>query len=101
GDMMRIEKANVHSTTSPLPSEKAKTWIKNLNHSVLRTWIQLRYVYNNGNINYNYKYAGSDEPLESSLAFYSTCADSLLIALSAYNPSSAWPLPQGDDFKNF
>jgi hypothetical protein len=101
GDIMRFEQANVHSTTSPLPSENTKTWVKNLNHSVLRTWIQLRYVYNKGNINYNYKYAGSNVPLEASLAYYSSCADSLLIALSAYNATATWPLPQGNDFKNF
>lgn len=101
GNVMQIEKATVHSTTSPLPGEKSKLWLKNLHHKILRTWIQLRYVYNKGSINYNYKYQDSNVPVKDALQFYSQCADSLLIVLSAYNPTQAWPLPQGENFKDF
>lgn len=102
GTIMRIEQANGHSTTSPLPGENAKEWLQGLNHTVLRTWIQLRYVYNNGNVNYNYKYNGSNVPLEISLAYYSQVADSLLIALSGYTGTSSWTMPaRGADYQKF
>lgn len=102
GNIMRIEQANVHSTTSDLPGDKAKKWLQDLNHTLIRTWIQLRYVYNKGNINYNYKYSDSNVPLETSLAYYSQCTDSLLIALSAYTGTDASPMPaRGIAFQNF
>jgi hypothetical protein len=89
GNVMRIEQANVHSTTSALPSEKARTWIQGLNHTTIRTWLALSTIYNKG---YTYKYDGGPDA-ETSLAFYSTCADSLLVALTAYNGSASAPVP--------
>lgn len=100
GDVMRFEQSNVHSTTSKLPSDAAKAWIQSMNHKTIRTWLALRTIYNDGQ---NYKYS-SDVPAETSLAFYSTCADSLLIALTAYTPSVSQPLPgngKGVLFQNF
>jgi hypothetical protein len=89
GNVMRFEQSNVHSTTSKLPSDKSKTWIQSMNHKTIRTWLALRTIYNEGQ---NYKYS-SDVPVETSLAFYSACTDSLLIALTAYTPSPTQPLP--------
>jgi hypothetical protein len=89
GNVMRIEQANVHSTTSPLPSEKSRTWIQGMNHTTIRTWLALSTIYNKG---YTYKYDGGADA-ETSLAYYSTCADSLLIALTAYNGSVSAPVP--------
>jgi hypothetical protein len=100
GDVMRLEQANVHSTTSALPGEKARTWLQALNHKTIRTWLALRTINKEG---YNYKYDGN-ATAESSLAYYSTCADSLLIALTAYTPSASFPLPgngKGAAFQNF
>jgi hypothetical protein len=51
--------------------------------------LALRTIYNEGQ---NYKYS-SDVTAETSLAFYSTCADSLLIALTAYTHRQHSPLP--------
>lgn len=100
GEVMRIEQSNVHSTTSTLPGEKSRTWIQALNHKTIRTWLALRTIYNQG---YNYKLT-SGVPAETSLDFYSTCTDSLLIALTAYTPSGSLPLPgggKGPAFQNF
>ncbi len=91
GAVMRLEQANVHSTTSQLPGEKSRLWLQSLNHNTIRTWLALRTIYNQG---YDYKLS-SGVPAETSLDFYSTCADSLLIALTAYNPTSSLPLPGG------
>jgi hypothetical protein len=101
GKVMRIEQANGTSTTSQIPGEKTKSWLQGLDQHMVRVWIQLRYVYNKGNIDYNYKYSGSNVGVEDALAFYSQTTDSLLVALSAYNTTSTWPLPQGDGFTNF
>lgn len=89
GDVMRIEQANVHSTTSALPGEKARTWLQGMKHTTIRTWLALSTIYNKG---YTYKYDGGPDA-ETSLAYYSTCADSLLIALTAYNGSASAPVP--------
>ncbi|WP_345955798.1 hypothetical protein [Mucilaginibacter sp. PAMB04168] len=100
GDVMRLEQANVHSTTSALPGEKARIWLQALNHKTIRTWLALRTINKEG---YNYKYDGN-VGAETSLAYYSTCADSLLIALTAYTPSATFPLPgngKGTAFQNF
>lgn len=100
GDVMRFEQSNVHSTTSDLPGEKARTWLQALNHKTIRTWLALSTINSKG---YNYKYS-SDVPAETSLAYYSTCADSLLIALTAYKSSPTTPLPgdgKGVLFQNF
>jgi hypothetical protein len=100
GNVMRLEQANVHSTTSALPGEKARVWLQALNHKTIRTWLALRTINKEG---YNYKYDG-DVGAEASLAYYSTCADSLLIALTAYTPTASNPLPgngKGAAFQNF
>jgi len=101
GAVMRIEQANVHSTTSALPSgEKARLWLQGLGHKTIRTWLALRTINSDG---YNYKYS-SGANVEPSLAYYSTCADSLLIALTAYTPTPTAPLPgngKGVLFQNF
>jgi hypothetical protein len=102
GNIMQIERANVHSTTGKLPGERGKQWLQGLGHTTIRTWIQLRFVYNKGNLNYNYKYGTSDIGVEESLAFHSECADSLLIALTAYTAPHKSPLlPRGTAFQNF
>lgn len=101
GPVMRIERATTHSTSSPLPGEPTRTYMQSLHHDVVRTWIQVRYVYNKGNIDYNYKYSSSHVGAEDALRFYATTAKSVLIALSAYNPTSTWPLPQGEAFEDF
>jgi hypothetical protein len=100
GNVMRLEQANVHSTTSDLPGEKTRTWLQALNHKTIRTWLALRTINKEG---YNYKYDGNATS-ENSLAYYSTCADSLLIALTASTPSASLPLPgngKGAAFQNF
>jgi len=100
GPVMRIEQANVHSTTSALPGDKSKTWLQALHHKTIRTWLALRTIYNQG---YNYALS-SGVPAETSMNFYSSCADSLLIALTAYNPTASQPLPgngKGPVFQNF
>jgi hypothetical protein len=100
GNVMRFEQSNVHSTTSNLPGENARGWLQALNHKTIRTWLALRTIYKDGN---NYKYS-SGVPAETSLAYYSTCADSLLIALTAYTPDVGLPLPgngKGVLFQNF
>jgi hypothetical protein len=66
-----------------------------------RVWIQLVFVYNNGSINYNYKYSGSNVPVEDALTFYSTTSDSLLIVLSGHRNSGSFIMPTGDAYKNF
>ena len=101
GRVMRIEQASTHSTSSPLPSEATRAYLQGLDQDVVRTWIQVRYVYNKGNVDYNYKYAGSDVGAEDALRFYATTGKSVLIALSAYNPTSTWTLPTGDAFTEF
>lgn len=98
GNVMRIEQANVNSTTGALPGEKSRVWLQSLNHTTIRTWLALRTIYSKG---YNYDYDGNIAA-ETSLAFLSTCTDSLLIALTAYTPSASYPLPdKGLPFQNF
>lgn len=100
GNVMRFEQSNVHSTTAALPGEKTRTWLQSMNHKTIRTWLALRTINNEGQ---NYKY-DSGVPVETSLAFYSTCADSLLIALTAYTPTASLSLPgngKGALFQNF
>lgn len=100
GNVIRFEQSNVHSTTSNLPGEKTRTWLQALNHKTIRTWLALSTINSKG---YNYKYS-SDVPAETSLAYYSTCADSLLIALTAYKSTPTAPLPgdgKGVLFQNF
>jgi hypothetical protein len=100
GSVMRFEQANVHSTTSALPGEKARKWLQDLKHSTLRTWLALRTINKEG---YNYNYT-SGVGAETSLTYYSTVTDSLLIALTAYTPSSSFPLPgngKGTAFQNY
>ena len=98
GNVMRIEQANVHSTTSAFPGEKSRTWLQGMGHTTIRTWLALSTIYNKG---YAYKYDGGPDA-ETSLAFYSTCADSLLVALTAYEGSASAPVPAaGAPFQNF
>jgi hypothetical protein len=101
GPVMRIAQASTHSTSSPLPGEPTRVYMQGLEHEVVRTWIQTRYVYNKGNIDYNYKYETSNVGAEDALRFYATTGKSILIALSAYNPTSIWPVPQGQAFVDF
>lgn len=101
GPVMRFESASTASTSSPLPGEATRAYLQSLDQNVVRTWIQTRYVYNNGDIDYNYKFAGSDVGAEDALAFYATTAKSVLIALSAYNPTSQWSMPQGEALERF
>lgn len=101
GPVMRVEQATTHSTTSPLPGEPTRAYMHSLDHEVVRTWIQTRYVYNKGAIDYNYKYENSGVGAEDALRFYAGTAKSVLIALSAYNPTSTWPLPEGEAFEDF
>lgn len=90
GPVHRFEQANTTSTTSGLPGEKSKPWLGNLKHAVVRVWIQLRFVHHNG---YNYRYSGSNVPVEDALAYYSDASDSLLVCLSAYNGTASQPMP--------
>jgi hypothetical protein len=101
GPVMRIAQASTHSTSSPLPGEPTRSYMQGLDHEVVRTWIQTRYVYNKGAIDYNYRYETSDVGAEDALRFYATTGRSILIALSAYNPTSIWPVPQGQAFVDF
>lgn len=98
GNVMRIEQANVHSTTSALPGEKARTWLQGFHHNTIRTWLALSTI---NKLGYNYKYEGGPT-VETSLAYYSTCADSLLVALTAYDGSASSPMPpKGIALQNF
>jgi hypothetical protein len=101
GPVMRIAQASTHSTSSPLPGDAARAYLRSLDQTVVRTWIQTRYVYNKGNIDYNYKYESSDVGAEDALRFYASTGKSVLLALSAYTPSAAWPLPAGAAFEQF
>jgi hypothetical protein len=101
GPVMRFEQASTHSTSSPLPGEATRAYLRSLDQEVVRTWIQTRYVYNNGDIDYNYRYESSDVGAEDALKFYATTTKSVLIALSAYNPTSQWTMPQGDSLDAF
>ncbi len=101
GKVMEIERYNGSSTTSPLPGEASRLWLQGLRTRVTRAWIQLVFVYNNGNINYNYRYSGSNVPVEDALAFYSTTSDSLLIALSGHRNSGSFLMPTGVAYQNF
>lgn len=101
GKIMEIEKFNGSSTTSPLPGEASRKWLQGLRTKTTRVWIQLVFVYNNGNINYNYMYSGSNLPVEDALAFYSTTSDSLLIALSGHKNSGSKLMPEGEAYKDF
>lgn len=96
GNVMRIEQANVHSTTSALPGEKARTWLLGLNQNTIRTWLALSTIVKSG---YNYKYDGGPT-VETSLAYYSTCADSLLVALTAYSSTSVTMPAHGTPMQN-
>jgi hypothetical protein len=101
GPVMRFEQASTHSTSSPLPGDATRAYLRSLDQAVVRTWIQARYVYNNGSTDYNYKYESSNVGAEDALKFYAGTTKSVLIALSAYNPSSAWSMPQGDSLDAF
>jgi len=101
GKLMEIEKYNGMSTTSPLPGEASRTWLKNLGNKMTRVWIQLVFVYNNGNINYNYKYATSNVGVEDALTFYSTTTDSLMICLSGHKNSGSNQMPAASAYKDF
>lgn len=101
GKIMHIEEANGSSTTSPLPGEASRRWLQALETKVTRAWIQLVFVYNNGRINYNYKYSGSNVGVEDALAFYSTTTDSLLIALSGHRTSGSFVMPTGTAYQDF
>ena len=101
GPVMRFERATTHSTSSPMPGEPTRAYMQSLDHDLVRTWVQVRYVYNNGNVDYNYKYAGSNVGAEDAVGFYATTAKSVLIALSAYDPTSQWSLPTGQAFVDF
>ncbi len=101
GRIMHIEQANGSSTTSPLPGEASRRWLQALETKVTRAWIQLVFVYNNGRINYNYKYSGSNVGVEDALAFYSTTTDSLLIALSGHRTSGSFVMPTGTAYQDF
>ncbi len=101
GKMMEIEKYNGMSTTSPIPGEASRNWLKGLNTKMTRVWIQLVFVYNNGNLNYNYKYSTSNVGVEDALAFYSTTSDSLLICLSGHKSSGSFLMPVGNAYKDF
>lgn len=97
GNVMRIEQANVHSTSSALPGDKAKTWLQGMNHNTIRTWLALSTI---NRLGYNYKYDGGPT-VETSLAYYSQCADSLLIALTAYHSTSTVMPAAGVPMQNF
>lgn len=101
GKIMHIAAANGSSTTSPLPGEASRRWLQGLETKVTRAWIQLVFVYNNGRINYNYKYSGSNVGVEDALAFYSTTTDSLLIALSGHRTSGSFMMPTGVAYQDF
>ncbi|GLC23649.1 cellulase family glycosylhydrolase [Roseisolibacter agri] len=101
GDVIRFERASTHSTSSPLPGEATRDYMRRLDHDVVRTWIQVRYVYNNGNVDYNYPYESSGVGAEDALRFYASAGKQVLVALSAYNPTSQWKLPQGEAFETF
>lgn len=101
GPVMRLERASTHSTSSPFPGEPTRVYMQGLQHDVVRTWIQARFVYNNGNINYNYRYDLSGVGAEDALRFYATTAKKVLIAFSAYTASAGQSLPQGEAFKDF
>lgn len=100
GKIMDLSAYNGSSTTSLIPSAASETWIQQFNTKITRVWIQLRFVYNNGNIDYNYKYSGSKVPVEEAVAFYSKTSDSLLVALSGHTSSSSYSMPEGDDYVN-
>jgi hypothetical protein len=100
GEIMEIEKYNGSSTTSPLPGDASQKWLQDLNTKLTRVWIQLVFVYNNGNIDYNYRYSGSGVPVEDALAFYSTTSDSLLIVLSGHKDSGSFQMPEGEEYKD-
>lgn len=102
GKIPEIEKYNGTSTTSPIPGEASRTWLKNLNTKLTRVWIQLVFVYNNGAINYNYSYSGSGVGVEDALTFYSTTSDSLLICLSGHRSSGNSLMPANNTvYKDF
>jgi len=97
---MNLSAYNGSSTTSAIPGAAAETWLQQFNTKFTRVWVQLRFVYNNGNINYNYKYSGSNVPVEDALTFYSKTSDSLMVALSGHTSSSTYSMPEGDDYVN-
>lgn len=101
GPVIRFERASTHSTSSPLPGEETRAYLQGLEQDIVRTWIQTRYVYNKGDIDYNYAYAGSGVGAEDALRFYASTGKSILVALSAYNPTSIWPMPEGEALVDF
>lgn len=101
GPVIRFEQASTASTSSPLPGEATADYLRGLGTSVVRTWIQVRYVYNKGDIDYDYRFAGSDVGAEDALRFYAGSSKQILIALSAYEATSTWTLPQGQAFVDF
>ncbi len=100
GKSINIAQANGMSTTSPLPGEPSRQWLQQLKNKVTRVWIQLVFVYNNGNIDYNYQYS-SNVGVEDALTFYSTTTDSLLICLSGHKNSGTFLMPTGVAYQNF
>jgi hypothetical protein len=100
GEIMGIEKYNGSSTTSPLPSSASQAWLQGLNTKLTRVWIQLVFVYNNGDIDYNYEYRGSGVPVEDALEFYSSTSDSLLVVLSGHKDSGSFMVPEGEEYKD-
>lgn len=101
GKTFDIERYNGTSTSSPIPGEASRLWLQGLKTKLTRVWIQLVFVYNNGNINYNYKYTGSNVPVEDALSFYSGTSDSLLVVLSGHKNSGSFRVPVGEAYKDF
>ncbi|MEE6186621.1 hypothetical protein [Niabella digestorum] len=100
GPIMQLHRYNGSSTTSGMPGDAARNWMQQLQTKLVRVWIQLVYVYNNGNINYNYTYRGNTMKVEDALSFYSSCSDSLLIAMSGHKTSGSYGMPTGDAYKD-
>lgn len=101
GKLMNMTIANGMSTSSPLPGEPSRTWLQGLRSKYTRVWIQLVFVYNNGDTSYNYRYQSSRVPVEDALAFYSTTSDSLMICLSGDRNSGSKLVPVGEAYKDF
>lgn len=98
GKVIDLSAFNGSSTTSKIPGAASENWLKQFNTKVTRVWVQLRFVYNNGNIDYNYKYNGSNVPVEDAISFYSKTTDSLLVALSGHTSSSSYSMPTGNEY---
>lgn len=100
GPVMEMHRYNGSSTTSSMPGANTRTWLQQLQTRLVRVWIQLVYVYNNGNTKYNYTYGSNNMTVEDALSFYSSSSDSLLIALSGHKASGSYQMPTGDAYKN-